>query len=129
MESAMKKLLSIALSLGLLLASTVYAQYSDPVRPIPANAPKAKMIVAGERVLNLNGKEFMLAPGGVILNDKNLSVVTTALDNGYTYIVRVKFDAQTQIQRVWILTAAENEVEAPQLPGDSSFWQWLFPWL
>lgn len=126
LESTMKTLLRIALSLAFLLVSSVYAQYSGPVRPIPANAPKAKMYVESERVLNLNGRAFSLAPGGQILNEKNMITLTSALSD--TYTVRVKFDNQLQIQRVWILTTAENEVDAPKLSGDPSFWDWLFSW-
>jgi hypothetical protein len=124
----MKKLLNIALSLGLLLGVSAHAQYSDPVRPIPANAPKATMVLAGERILNLNGKNFMLAPGGQIMSQKNTSVLTQMLDPAAEYVVRVKFDGQGQVQRVWILTATENEVEAPKLIGEPSFLEKLFSW-
>ncbi|MBS1210560.1 MAG: hypothetical protein H6R19_2958 [Proteobacteria bacterium] len=119
----MKTLLRTVLSLGLLLASIAHAQIVDPVRPIPADALKAKMYVAGERVLNLSGYEYMLAPGGQILNEKNLIVQTQVLTGSYS--VRVKLNAQTQIQRVWILTPAEDAVDAPQLKKASSWW-WPF---
>ena len=119
----MKTLLRVVLSLGLLLASTAHAQFVDPVRPIPADALKAKMYVVSERVLNLNGLEYTLAPGGQIFNEKNLIVLTQALQGPYT--VRVKFDAQTLVQRVWILTPTEDAVDAPQLKKPSSRW-WPF---
>lgn len=115
----MKALLSIVLSL--VLSAAVTAQVL--VRPIPANAPKAKMYVVSERVLNLNGLEFTLAPGGIIYSDKNLIVLTSALPD--TYPVRVSFDNQGMLRRVWILTAEEAAVEAPEINKKTRWW-WPF---
>ena len=118
----MKFILRCVMCLGLLLVGAVSAQF-DPVRPIPADALKAEMIVTGERLLNLNGTEFLLSPGGQVFNQQNRITLLQALGSD-TYVVRVKFNQQGEAHRVWILTAAENAVDAPKLkPKDSSWWR------
>jgi hypothetical protein len=89
--------------LGALAASAVHAQF----RTLPQNA---KFAVVGEALplpfVQLGGKQFKLAPGGVIYNEENRSIVHGALPAG----VRVAYsvDIAGDISRIYILTASEQ---------------------
>ena len=120
----MKSILRCIMFTGLLLAGPAQAQH-EALRPIPADAYKADMLVSGERTLLLNGKEFRLSPGGQIFNQKNMITLTQALA-GNKYAVRVKFNQQGEAHRVWILTAAEDAVAAPKLTAETAPWWWPF---
>ena len=120
----MKSILHCLICLVVLLASGANAQF-DPVRPIPADAPKTTMIVTDERTLELDGDAYRLAVGGQILNQKNMITLTQALRNG-KYLVRVKFNPQGDVHRVWILTAAEAAVDAPSLKTVKPSWWRIF---
>ncbi|WP_170022665.1 hypothetical protein [Uliginosibacterium aquaticum] len=115
----MKSLLKFVLCL--MLTGSAMAQ-TDPVRPIPDDALKAEMQVIGERQLKLNNLSVRLSVGGVIVNQNNLVVLTQSLGSS-TYVVRVKFNAQGEAQKVWILTAAEDAVAAPKLKSDTPWWK------
>lgn len=102
----MKRLLRLPLLLallGLLAAGPGHAQ----IRTLPQNAKFARV---GEiqplPFVQLDGKRFKLAPGGVIYDDNNRSIVHGALPAG----VRVAYmvDIAGDIGRIYILTAQEQ---------------------
>lgn len=121
----MKTLLKFLFGLGLLLALTLtaQAQTSDSLRPIPADALKAKMTVTADRTATFNGKSYTLSVGCVIYNEQNLIVLTQTLLNN-TYLVRVQLNDQGEVRKVWILTAEESKVDVAWL-GGYSFWRRL----
>jgi hypothetical protein len=89
--------------LGALTAGYGYAQF----RTLPQNA---KYAVVGEiqplPFVQLDGKLYKLAPGGVIYNEENRTIVHGSLPSG----VRVAYsvDLGGDIGRIYILTALEQ---------------------
>ena len=124
----MKTLLKFLFGLGLLFAFalTAQAQTSNSLRPIPADALKAKMTVTADRTATLNGKSYTLSVGCIIYNEQNLITLTQSLmDN--TYLVRVQLNDQGEVRKVWILTAEEASADVAWL-GGYSFWRRLLSW-
>ncbi|KAF7600270.1 MAG: hypothetical protein CGU28_06880 [Candidatus Dactylopiibacterium carminicum] len=122
----MKILSCLALCLGMLCSLPLAAQTLS-LRTIPADAPRAEMRPVSERQIKLNTRVFALSAGAQIRSALNTLVLTSQLGSG-PFIVRVQFNQQGQVHRVWILTEAEQKVNAPRL-SDDSIWRQLFPWL
>jgi hypothetical protein len=120
----MKTPLTSALKMGFLLLLAISVQALALTRTIPASALKAKMKVVSGQILNLDEKDYLMAPGCMIYNEQNTIVLTQSLSSSYTYIVRVKINGQNQVQKVWILTAAEQQVDIPWL-GGKPFWDMI----
>jgi hypothetical protein len=121
----MKTLQKVILSLGLVCLTLLATSSEAAARNIPANALKASMSVVSGRVLNLNNKQYLMAPGCLIYNTENLIVQTQSLSSG-TYFVRVIVDTQNEVRKVWILTDSEARDPAHWLGGDS-LWSKILP--
>ena len=99
----MLKLLQLLLVVSLLFATTGYAQ----LRSIPANAKRAT--VGQPQALpfvELSGKTVKLAPGGVIYDQDNRTIVHGALPPRAD--VAVTTDMNGDIARIYILTPQEQ---------------------
>ena len=105
-----RKLLAIATAATLLAAGFAHAQ----LRTLPANA---KLTTVGQQqyplpYISLGGAVARLAPGGVIYDQNNRSIVHAALPPGA--LVAVVADMNGDIRRVYILTPQEQARFAPQ---------------
>jgi len=100
----MRKQLVFAMMLGLLLAGMAHAQF----RTLPANAKRATV---GDRAhalptVELGGKRLRLAPGGVIFDQNNRTLVHGALPPGAD--VAFTTDMHGDVARIYILTPREQ---------------------
>ena len=96
-------LLLLSVLASLLLAATSYAQ----LRTIPANAKRAT--VGQPQVLpnvELNGKMVRLAPGGVIYDQNNRTIVHSALPPGADVAITPAMNGD--VARIYILTPVER---------------------
>ena len=75
------------------------------VRTIPADAKRAKMSHVQERVVELDGKRAMLAPGAQIRDASNRIIVPSALPRDS--LVKYRRDSRGAVREVWILTRQE----------------------
>ena len=87
-----------------MLAGTGYAQ----VRTLPANAKRATLGTQDYVLphVELNGKVVRLAPGGVIYDQHNRTIVHGALPRGAS--VAFTTDMHGDIARIYILTPQEQ---------------------
>ena len=106
----MHKLLAISVAAFMLMAGIAQAQ----LRTLPANAKRATV---GQQqyplpYINLDGARVKLAPGGVIYDQNNRTIVHGALppgvDVGYT------LDMNGDVGRVYILTPQEQVQFVPK---------------
>ena len=88
--------------IALLFATAAHAQ----LRTIPADAKRAKMSHVEERIVQLNGKREMLAPGAQIRDASNRRIVPNALPANS--LVKYRRDAGGAVHEVWILTPEER---------------------
>jgi hypothetical protein len=98
-----KLLLLFTLSLGMAVLADAYAQ----VRTVPANAKRAR--VGAQYPLpfvELGGKQVKLAPGAVIYDTDNRTVIHAALPQGAE--VAFTTDMQGDVARIYLLTPAEQ---------------------
>jgi hypothetical protein len=105
----MRKLLAISITACLLMAGIAHAQ----VRTLPANAKRA--IVGQQQALpniNLGGTTVRLAPGGVIYDQNNRTVVHGALPPGAD--VAYVLDMNGDVGRIYILTPQEQAQFVPR---------------
>ena len=93
-----RALTAIVLCVG---AAAVHAQ----LRTIPQDAKRAKMSYVQERIVELNGKREMLAPGAQIRDGANRIIVPSALPANS--LVKYRRDAAGAVHEVWILTPKE----------------------
>lgn len=110
--------LLLALSLPALAQVTVgYAN----LRRFPEAAKRAELSlppteVNGYPLLTINDKTYRLAPGAQLRDSRNLIVLPMALRNlSGTLPVRVQFDADGAVWKLWALTPDEAK---QRLPGD-----------
>ncbi|HLU76730.1 MAG TPA: hypothetical protein VKZ48_02360 [Burkholderiales bacterium] len=97
----------LAAVLGAALSSAAWAQF----RQIPADAKPARMTVLQQNVVQLDDKQYLLAPGALIRDTSNIIVLPTMVPTRAP--VRYQLDNMGQIKRVWLLSAAEAaQVEA-----------------
>ena len=101
---SMRNLLRLLIVASLLLAGTGHAQ----LRTLPAAAKRASV---GDRPhalphVELNGKVVRLAPGGVIYDQNNRTLVHGALPPGAD--VAFTTDMHGDIARIYILTPQER---------------------
>ncbi len=92
---------ALALIAAALFASAALAQ----LRTIPVDAKRAKMSPVQERIVQLDGKREMLAPGVRIRDAQNRIIVPNALPANS--LVKYRRDASGAIHEVWILTPDE----------------------
>ena len=87
--------------IALVFAASAFAQ----LRTIPADAKRAKMSHVQERIVDLNGKREMLAPGAQIRDSANRVIVPSALPANS--LVKYRRDPSGAVHEVWILTRQE----------------------
>ena len=106
----MHKLLAIILTAFLLANGIAHAQ----LRTIPANAKRATVGQAQYALpyINLDGAMIKLAPGGVIYDQNNRTVVHNALPQGA--VVGYTLDMNGDVARIYILTPQELARLVPQ---------------
>ena len=92
---------ALALITAALFAAAAFAQ----LRTIPADAKRAKMSPVQERIVQLDGKREMLAPGVQIRDAANRIIVPNALPANS--LVKYRRDAHGAVREVWILTPKE----------------------
>jgi hypothetical protein len=92
---------ALALIAAALFAATAAAQ----LRTIPADAKRAKMSPVQERIVQLDGRREMLAPGVQIRDAANRIIVPNALPANS--LVKYRRDARGAVREVWILTPEE----------------------
>jgi hypothetical protein len=92
---------ALALVTAALFAASAFAQ----LRTIPADARRAKISPVQERIVVLNGKREMLAPGVQIRDAQNRIIVPNALPANS--LVKYRRDAAGAVNEVWILTPNE----------------------
>ena len=101
---AVRKWLPVALATLLLAAGLTHAQF----RSLPANAKRAT--VGQDQYplpyINIGGARVKLAPGGVIYDQNNRTIVHNALPPGAE--VAVVTDMNGDIGRIYILTPQEQ---------------------
>ena len=100
----MHKLLTISIAAILLAAGVAQAQ----LRTLPANAKRA---IVGQQqyplpYIDLGGTRLKLAPGGVIYNEHNRTIVHSALPPGAE--VGYTLDMNGDVGRIYILTPLER---------------------
>ena len=101
----MHKLMQLVIVItGVLFAASGYAQ----LRSLPANA---KRVTVGSQqhalpYINLGGKTVKLAPGGVIYDQNNRTIVHGELPPGSDVVFTT--DMQGDIARIYILTPFEQ---------------------
>jgi hypothetical protein len=87
--------------IALLFAASAHAQ----LRTIPPDAARAKMSHVQDRVVELDGKRELLAPGAQIRDGENRVIVPSALPSDS--LVKYRRDPSGAVRQVWILTPAE----------------------
>ena len=75
------------------------------LRTIPPDGARAKMSHVQDRVVELDGKRELLAPGAQIRDAENRIIVPSALPAGS--LVKYRRDASGALRQVWILTPEE----------------------
>ncbi len=100
----MRNLLLLLIAASLLLAGTGYAQ----LRTLPANAKRATIGLQPYALpyIELGGKVVRLAPGGVIYDQNNRTLVHGALPAGAD--VAFTTDMRGDIARIYVLTPQEQ---------------------
>lgn len=101
---SMRNLLVILVTAGLLLAGNAHAQ----LRTLPANAIRATVDQQQYPLpyISLNGTVVKLAPGGVIYDRNNRSIVHGALPPGADVVFTT--DMNGDVARIYILTHLEK---------------------
>lgn len=99
---------------GLLLALAGTAQAQGPVRPFPANAIRATMVVQTPPEVTMDGRVMRLSPGARIRGTGNTMVLSGSLV-GQSLTVNYVTDMHGLVHEVWILTEAEAAEKRPRL--------------
>jgi hypothetical protein len=81
-------------------------------RPFPPLAQRGAMTPASYPVMIINNEKRTLSAGARIWNQHNLIEMPSML-RGENLVVNFTQNAQGEIDRVWILTAAEAAMPAP----------------
>ncbi len=84
-------------------------------RRIPTDAPQGRITVRTASLVEIDGKEFRLAPGARFLTPKNATVTPNRVEAGAQ--VSYQLDERGQIQTVWILAKDPDRASAPRVPG------------
>jgi hypothetical protein len=84
-------------------------------RQFPSDSYQVKLQAVNDPAITIDGTTVQLAAGVLIFNGNNATLVKSML--APDVIVRVQFNSQCQVRRLWIL---KDEEIVPV-----SFWQWL----
>lgn len=85
------------------------------VRTFPANSQQVHISEVGNGMLVINGNALKFAPGVLIFNENNRTMVRNRIPAGV--VARVVVNTRNEIQRVWILTVDEIEAAPQGQPG------------
>ena len=88
------------------------AANAAPTRAFPEDARKTTITFAPAGAVLLDDEPVPLSPGAQIRDRANRIVLPSHIRGEYK--VRVKFDNQGQVHRVWILTPEEAAVPDPK---------------
>ena len=104
LRDSIQKLLALTIAALLVLATVAYAQ----VRTLP---PAAKRATIGQQqyvlpYIDFGGTRVKLAPGGVIYDQNNRTIVHNALPPGASVVYTT--DMNGDIARIYILTPQEQ---------------------
>lgn len=100
-------LYGLVLAVPVMLATPV--AFAAGARSFPGNSVQVQLNQAGNGAIIVNGNmQFKLASGVVIFNERNRTIVRSALPSGIT--VRLLLNGKEEVQRIWIL--AQDEMEA-----------------
>ncbi|QDL56677.1 hypothetical protein EXZ61_05320 [Rhodoferax aquaticus] len=94
------------------MVGSALAQVSQSVRPFPATAKRATMVVTAPPELTLNGKTERLSPGARIWSDTRMLTMSASLV-GKSVVVNYVREPMGLIHEVWILNAAEIAQKTP----------------
>ena len=97
------KRLAVPIAGFLMLATFAHAQ----IRTLPAEAKRATVGQPLELpYVNLNGKQVRLAPGGIIIDQNNRTIVHNALPPGAAVVFTT--DINGDIGRIYLMTPQEQ---------------------
>jgi len=85
------------------------------VRTFPANSQQVRISEVGNGLVVINGNTLKLAPGLLVFNENNRTIVRSRIPAGV--VARVVVNTRNEIQRVWILTLDEIEAAPQGQPG------------
>lgn len=106
--SALRRLLAVC---AVLIAGSVSLPAVAQLRTFPANAEAGELNAIGQGWVRIDGNDYTLAPGAQIRNEQNLIVLPVSALGEYDDVpVRVQWDPQGQIWKLWMLT--ESEIQA-----------------
>ncbi|MFA9439081.1 hypothetical protein ACDA63_05530 [Uliginosibacterium sp. sgz301328] len=88
-----------------LLLSAAALSAQARIYPIAADAQRADMEVTGNGIVSLNGKAYNLSPAAQIRDANDRLLLTQSMSGKYP--VRVTFDGQGNVIRVWVLSPEE----------------------
>jgi hypothetical protein len=94
-----------ACRLALLLALTLGCDLGWAARTFPQNSRQVKITAVADDAIVADGDTLHLAPGLLVFNTINVTVVRSALLPGT--IARVQLDQNGDVRRIWILTDDE----------------------
>ncbi|MGC3963418.1 MAG: hypothetical protein QM803_08860 [Rhodocyclaceae bacterium] len=100
--------------IALLLAATALCAQAR-IYPIAADAQRADMEVAGNGLVSLNGKAYNLSPAAQIRDANDRLLLTQSMSGKYP--VRVSFDGQGNVIRVWVLSPEEAKAKTATPPA------------
>ena len=107
-----------ALTLGLILAGSAYAQHFAPdgQRTFPSDVERGEMTVLQGTVVQMGSAQEQLAPGARIFNLHNRVQLPVTLA-GQKQLVNYRRNAMGQIHTVWLLSAQEAQTTPRKHPN------------
>src|SRR5690606_35718129 len=84
-------------------------------RDIPADAKHAKLTHLRQQLVQLDDKQYRLAPGALIRDTRNVIVLPTMVPTKAE--VKYQLDNMGMVRRVWILTPAELATAKAEQPA------------
>ncbi|TAK92480.1 MAG: hypothetical protein EPO06_01360 [Burkholderiaceae bacterium] len=98
-----KFLAILALSL---LSSVITPAVAQQFRRIPPNLPTVQITGISYPQVKLGDRVYRLAPGALIYSEQNSTLVSNQVTVGA--VAKVWFNAQGEVQTLWILTPQER---------------------
>ena len=103
LSESVRKLLALPVAGLVILTAFAHAQ----IRALPAEAKRATVGQPLELpYVNLNGKQVRLAPGGIIIDQNNRTIVHNALPPGAAVVFTT--DINGDIGRIYLMTPQEQ---------------------
>ncbi len=98
---------------AIVTASVVLAQAMQ--RRVPTDAPRGRITVRTASLVEIDGKEFQVAPGARFLTPKNATVTPNRVEAGAQ--ISYQLDERGHIETVWIHAKDAGKASAPRVPG------------